>query len=80
LDNDDGGKWVRKKDRFGNVIDACKVITDPLLKAKEYSYQIKKKAEEKIGTKRKEISIRCIREGRNMKDVIKKSHRQLDII
>jgi hypothetical protein len=36
LDYDDGGKWVRGKDMFGNVIDACKVITDPPLEAKEY--------------------------------------------
>jgi hypothetical protein len=42
-----------KKERYGNVIDACKVITDSVLKAKEYSYQILKKAGEKIGTKRK---------------------------
>ena len=34
--DDDGGKWVREKDMFGNVIDACKVITDPPLEAKEY--------------------------------------------
>jgi hypothetical protein len=72
LDYDDGGKWIRNKDKFGNVIDACKVITDPLMEIKEYYYQIKKKAGEKIGTKRKEISIRCIREGSRMKDVIKK--------
>jgi len=71
LDYDDARKWLRKKDKFGNVIDACKVITDPLMQVKEYYYQIKKKAGEKIGTKRKEISIRCIREGRRMKDVIK---------
>jgi hypothetical protein len=36
LDNDDGGKWVREKNMFGNVIDACKVITDPTMEAKEY--------------------------------------------
>jgi hypothetical protein len=36
LDYDDGGKWVREKDMFGNVIDACKVITDPPMEAKEY--------------------------------------------
>jgi hypothetical protein len=72
LDYDDGGKWVRHKDKFGNVIDVCKGITDPLMEVKEYYYQIKKKAGEKIGTKRKEISIRWIREGRSMKDVIKK--------
>jgi hypothetical protein len=72
LDYDDGGKWVRHKDKFGNVIDVCKGITDPLMEVKEYYYQIKKKAGEKIGTKRKEISIRWIREGRRMKDVIKK--------
>ena len=36
LDYDDGGKWAREKDMFGNVIDACKVITDPPLEAKEY--------------------------------------------
>jgi hypothetical protein len=71
LDYDGGEKWVRKKDKFGNFIDACKVITDPLMQVKEYYDQIKKKAGEKIGTKRKEISIRCIREGRRMKDVIK---------
>jgi hypothetical protein len=35
-DYDDGGKWVREKDMFGNVIDACKVITDPPLEAEEY--------------------------------------------
>jgi hypothetical protein len=64
---------------FGNVIDACKVITDSVLKAKEYSYQILKKAGEKIGTKRKEISNKCVREGRRMNDVIKR-HGLLDII
>ena len=74
LDYDDGGKWVRNKDKFSNVIEVCKGITDPLMQVKEYYYQIKKKAGEKIGTKRKEISIRRIREGRRMKDVIKKSH------
>ena len=36
LDYDDGGKWAREKDMFGNVIDANKVITDPPLEAKEY--------------------------------------------
>jgi hypothetical protein len=36
LDYDDGGKWVREKNMFGNVIDACKVITDPTMEAKEY--------------------------------------------
>jgi len=72
FDYDDGGKWVRHKDKLGNVIDVCKGITDPLMEVKEYYYQIKKKAGEKIGTKRKEISIRWIREGRRMKDVIKK--------
>ena len=36
LDYDDGGKWAREKDMFGNVIDASKVITDPPLEAKEY--------------------------------------------
>ncbi|HEX2068516.1 MAG TPA: hypothetical protein VHF08_07410 [Nitrososphaeraceae archaeon] len=46
----------------------CKGITHPLIEVKEYYYQIKKK----VGTKRKEINIRRIREGRRMKDVIKK--------
>jgi hypothetical protein len=32
---DTGGYWVIKKDRFGNDIDAYKVITDPLLEAQE---------------------------------------------
>jgi hypothetical protein len=36
---------------FGNVIYACKVITDPTIEAKEYYYQIKNKAGENIGTK-----------------------------
>jgi hypothetical protein len=36
LDYDDGGKWVREKNMFGNVIDACKVITDPTMETKEY--------------------------------------------
>jgi hypothetical protein len=36
LDYDDGGKWVREKNMFGNIIDACKVITDPTMEAKEY--------------------------------------------
>jgi hypothetical protein len=72
LDYDDGGKWIRNKDKFGNVIDVCKGITHPLIEVKEYYYQIKKKVGEKIGTKRKEISIRRIREGRRMKYVIKK--------
>lgn len=49
------------------------IITDPLMETKEYYYQIKKKAGEKIGTKRKEINIRCIGEGRRIKDIIKKS-------
>jgi uncharacterized protein YaaR (DUF327 family) len=57
LDNDDGGKCLSKKDTFRNVIDACKVIRDPLMEANKYYYQIKKKAGENIGTKRKEISI-----------------------
>jgi hypothetical protein len=57
LDNDNGGKCLRKKDMFRNVIDACKVIRDPLMEAKEYYYQIKKKAGENVGTKRKEIGI-----------------------
>jgi hypothetical protein len=35
LDNDNGGKCLRKKDMFRNVIDACKVIRDPLMEAKE---------------------------------------------
>ena len=50
------GKML-KKDMFRNVIDACKVIRDPLMEAKEYYYKIKKKAGENIGTKRKEIGI-----------------------
>jgi hypothetical protein len=51
LDNDNGGKCLRKKDMFRNVIDACKVIRDPLMEAKEYYYQIKKKAGENIEQK-----------------------------
>ena len=36
LDYDDGRKWEKNKDMFGNVIDACKVITDPPMEAKDY--------------------------------------------
>ncbi len=35
-DYDDGRKWEKNKDTFGNVIDACKVITDPPMEAKDY--------------------------------------------
>lgn len=44
LDYDDGGKWVREKNMFGNVIDACKVIRDPTMEPKHIYYQIKQKA------------------------------------
>jgi hypothetical protein len=33
---DDGRKWEENKDTFGNVIDACKAITDPPMEAKDY--------------------------------------------
>ena len=36
LDYDDGRKWEKNKNTFGNVIDACKVITDPPMEAKDY--------------------------------------------
>lgn len=36
LDYDDGRKWEKNKDMFGNVIDACMVITDPLMEVKDY--------------------------------------------
>jgi hypothetical protein len=32
----DGRKWEENKDTFGNVIDACKTITDPPMEAKDY--------------------------------------------
>jgi hypothetical protein len=46
-----GRYWVIKRNRRGNIIDAYKVIMDPLLEAQESSYQEKKKAAERMEQK-----------------------------
>jgi hypothetical protein len=48
---DIGAYWVIKKYRFGSVIDAYKVTTDPLLEAQESYYLVKKKAAERMEQK-----------------------------
>jgi hypothetical protein len=62
LDHDDGRKWVKNKDTFANVNDANKVITDPPMKAKDYLLSNKAERWKENWNKRKEISIRCIRD------------------
>jgi hypothetical protein len=51
---DIGGYWIIKKNRFGDVIDASKYITDPLLEAQE-SCQLERKAAERMEQKRRAI-------------------------
>jgi hypothetical protein len=46
------GKSVVKKNMFGNMVDAYKFITDPLIEAKEYAHRVKLR--NKIKTEQKE--------------------------
>ena len=50
-----GGYWVIKRNKRGDIIDAYKVITDPLLEAQESYYQEKKKAAERMGQKERAL-------------------------
>ena len=44
--------WVIKRNRRGDIIDAYKVITDPLFEAQESYYQEKKKLQKEWNKKR----------------------------
>ena len=63
-ENDDTEKWLKKKDSHDDINDAYKVITGPLLVAKGYYFEVKRKAAEKWkqNNKKKESIIRRIRE------------------
>jgi|Tabmets5t2r1_1033131.scaffolds.fasta_scaffold378110_1 hypothetical protein len=46
------GKSVVKKNIFGNIVDAYKLIIDPFIEAKEYAHRVKLRY--KIKTEQKE--------------------------
>jgi hypothetical protein len=50
-----GRYWVIKRNGRGDIIDAYKVITDPLLEAQESYYQEKKKAAERMEQKERAL-------------------------
>ena len=43
-----GGKWRIKRDSQGNIIDACKIITDPRISAKNITLNEEEKAGKKL--------------------------------
>lgn len=72
-ENDDAEKWLKKKDIHNYINDKYKVIIGPLLVAKGYYFEVKRKAAEKWkqNNKKKESIIRRIREGKSI--LLKKS-------
>ena len=67
-ENDDAEKWLKNKDIHDDINDEYKVITGPLLVAKGYYFEVKRKAVEKWkeNNKKKENIIRRIRQGKSI--------------
>jgi hypothetical protein len=67
-ENDDAEKWLKNKDIHNYINDKYKVIIGPLLVAKGYYFEVKRKAAEKWkqNNKKKESIIGCIREGKSI--------------
>jgi hypothetical protein len=67
-ENDDAEKWLKNKDIHDDINVMYKVITGPLLVARGYYFEVKRKAVEmwKENNKKKESIIRRIREGKSI--------------